>query len=102
MRLGSITTMGDLVKQLRWEIQTQLERPSNYDRRVTLNADDVLALLPGRFNPTEDDARELVAAANQRAESIAQRLMAAQRYATDKGDLELARRLAIPEPHSSS
>lgn len=38
-------TTTELVEQLRWQIATALERPSNYGRSVTLTADDVLALI---------------------------------------------------------
>jgi len=53
---------------------------------------------PSRFTPDEETARSLVAAANQRSEELAQRLVAVRRYALDKGDRQLAAIIAIRTP----
>jgi hypothetical protein len=50
-----------------------------------------------RFTPTPERMAELVVAANQRAERIAQRLLRAERYAARKGDVELAALLAVAD-----
>lgn len=34
-----------LIERVRWSISVELERPSNYGRRCTLKADDVLRLI---------------------------------------------------------
>ncbi len=40
-----MTDLRVITNRLRWEIGVQLERPSNYGRRVTVGSDDVLALI---------------------------------------------------------
>lgn len=49
------------------------------------------------FNPTPERAAELVAAANERAEALAVRIVRAREYAQSKGDRQL---LALLEPTS--
>lgn len=51
-----------VIERTRWHVRTQLERPSNYDKRVMLNADDISAIiraaLADRITPAE--ARSLL------------------------------------------
>lgn len=77
---------GERLAQLRGDLNAAFRRQYDADRAASLFAVD------------EKRATELVAAANQRAEGLAGRLVDVRRYALEKGDHQLAAIVAIRKP----